>query len=116
MTHLFLKPGVRLHGLSPEMVMAVGVVVGAYEEAGAVECVVTVGMEGSHATSPPSRHYTGDALDFRLHNVDAGARENLVNAVKAHLGGEQSDFTVLWESKGTDNEHLHVQFSPSRPY
>ena len=45
-------------------------------------------------------------MDFRIHNVPVEARLGLVDAIRLALGDR---FVVLWENKGSDFEHLHVQ-------
>lgn len=114
---LRLKPGVKLADLSPRMDLASKIVDGAYSATGIKECWITSSNDSTH--SDDSRHYprnteTGmsEALDFRLHNVPAEMRQVLVNNVKMLLGGDAGEFDVVWEAKGTDNEHLHVEWDP----
>lgn len=107
---LKFKPSVRVLGIRPEMVLATIVIQSAYERKG-VDCVVTVGMDGQHSIG--SEHYTGLALDFRLHNVSQPVRDGLVAEIRDALG---PDFDVIWEAAGTENEHLHVEYDPKQPY
>lgn len=119
MTHasLELKPGVRLHGLIPEMTVAVQIVRDFWDELGADKCVITACIDGTHAGLPcPSGHYTGRALDFRTHSLPQSVAPHfpaVIEELKRRLG---VDFFVLLENMGKDDEHLHVEFRPSQPY
>jgi hypothetical protein len=103
---LSLKPGVRLGGLQPQIVLAALVIEDLYEEL-RVQCVVTSCNDGTHKSN--SKHYSGNALDFRTKTVPRGLLMGLVASVKASLG---TDFDVILESINGDNEHLHVEFDP----
>lgn len=106
-----LKTGVRLLGLRPEMVLAHGIIAAAFAEHGH-DCTVSTGIEGTH--SPGSEHYAGLALDYRLNDVQpVEHRVVIVTTVRDALG---ADFDVLHESRGTPNEHLHVEYDPKSPY
>lgn len=66
---------------------------------------ITSGSDGLHS-GPADPHHTGDALDFRTHDLAAAD----VNALRIRLAGTLGPkFYVLHESPGTANEHLHVQ-------
>lgn len=105
-----LRPSVRILGVKPETVLGALIVESCYAAIG-VDPVVTVGIEGVHSMG--SEHYTGLALDFRMHHVPVDRREALVAAIREALG---PDFDVLWESVGTPNEHLHIEYDPKAPY
>jgi hypothetical protein len=76
---------------------------GIYLQYGA-DCWITSANDGKHKQG--SFHYTDRALDFRLHNVPAVKRANLVRDIKEALG---ADWDVIWEGAGTENEHLHIE-------
>jgi hypothetical protein len=101
------KGGVRLAHLSPQMALAAVVVWDAFSRF-RVDCVVTSANDSKHG--PNSKHYIGDALDFRT-KYDAlnGREQELRDEVKAALG---DDFDVVMEAVGTENEHLHVEYDP----
>jgi len=100
-----LKPGVRLKGLTPQMVLAAMVVEEVLAELGA-PCVITSANDSKHSAA--SWHYKGQALDFRTKFDQLNGMENaLRDAVKAALG---DDFDVVMEAVGTDSEHLHVEY------
>ena len=68
----------------------------------AVPCVVTSGTDGQHGKY--SKHYVGQALDFRTRDIKLELRPTLVKMVKEALG---QDFDVVLES-----DHLHVEYDP----
>ncbi|GEM_PF-5919600 len=68
--------------------------------------VITSGND-SHEHTHNSKHYRDAALDFRLNDISSARdRERIYQTVKEDLG---NDFVVLHESKGSQNEHIHVQ-------
>lgn len=105
---LSLKPGVRLFGLRPETLLALVVAYSVYQDEG-LDCIVTSGVDGTHKSG--SLHYSGAAFDLRIHNVPLDKRAPLYARLKAALG---EDYDVLWEAKGTPNEHLHVEYNPKK--
>jgi len=98
-----LKPGVRLKDLSPQMALAAMIVRDCY---GGGECTITSANDSTH--SALSFHYKGNALDFRTKDY-AGNKEALATKIKEALG---SDFDVVLESLGKDQEHVHVEYDP----
>jgi len=74
--------------------------------------VITSAHDGTHV--PTSRHYTDDALDVRVHNFPTQAAiQRFAKALRAELGPA---FTVLYESAGTPNAHLHLQVKTGTTY
>ena len=109
---MIFKGGVSTAKCTLAMREAATAVEECYTYAGYI-CVVTSGDEEStkHSGRPVmgdarDPHYEGKALDFRINNVPEEKRLRLVDAIRLALG---DDFVVLWEGKGTPNEHLHVQ-------
>lgn len=98
-----LKPGVRVHGLRPEVVIAMLAAESVALRHGQ-ELVVTSGIDGSHSRG--SEHYKGDAFDMRIwFFADPRAvRDDLAVA----LG---TDFDVILEGN-----HIHVEYDPKDPY
>src|SRR5262245_27533458 len=103
-----LKSGVRLLGLKPEMVVAVIAANDVWKAPG-VDLVVTSCIDGTHSRS--SAHYTGRAMDFRVH--DLPDPQAAVAKLKAALG---DDFDVILEGAGTPNGHCHVEHDPKLGY
>ena len=102
-----IKPGVRLIGLTPQMVLA-AIVVNDIFWSLSLECVITSCNDGKHSSQ--SLHYKGQAMDFRTHYPQLDGKEIwLRNKVKDALG---DDFDVVMEAIGTPNEHLHVEYDP----
>jgi hypothetical protein len=105
-----LKPGVRVVGVKPEIVLAMSVADSVFRSI-AVEMVVTACIDGQHKAG--SLHYPGLAFDARSHDLEPALRQKVRDGIAAALG---PDFDVLFEDPGTPNEHLHVEFQPKLPY
>ena len=103
-----LKPGVRVLGIRPEVVIAMVVANGIWARNGA-ELVVTSAIDGAHMRA--SKHYTGCAVDLRTHGLTAP--EEAVKGLKEALG---DDYDVILEGRGDPNEHCHEEFDPKLPY
>lgn len=101
---LSLKPGVRITGMRPEILLAILVAERAYAEAG-YELMVTSCVEGKHSVG--SFHYAGSAADLRTNNVPAEKLQVLVGKIRAAIG---ADFDVVLEA-----DHLHLEFQPKQP-
>ena len=98
---LFLKPGVRLIGIRPELVIAVIAAERVYEKAGH-DFTITTCVDGQHSRG--SLHYAGAAIDVRTRDVPAGDLPKLVSRI---LG---PDFDVVLET-----DHVHLEFQPKQP-
>lgn len=73
------------------------------------ELVLTSVKDGEHpGGTRPSFHPRGLAFDARTHNLEAPMI--LCEELRAALG---PDFDVLLESRGSANEHVHVQYDLS---
>jgi D-alanyl-D-alanine dipeptidase len=97
-----LKPGVKVTGLRPEMVLGCLAVQKVCDELG-VPFVVTSAVEGKHSST--SLHYAGCAIDIRTNNMkgqQAKARDMIDDALGI-------DFDCLDEGN-----HLHLEFQPRR--
>lgn len=99
-----LKEGVRLVGLTPQLVLAILVVDGVATKHG-VDCVVTSAADSTHKRG--SLHYVGAAADFRTRELAAGVLSSFRDDVAALLG---PDFDVVLEV-----DHLHVEWQPKTP-
>lgn len=100
-----LKPGVKLRDLAPQIVLAIQAAEHIYWNAAQTAVVVTSGNDSQHKDG--SLHYTGRAADLRIKTVPEKLRERVVRQLRDALGGE---FDVLWEGRGTENEHVHVEW------
>ncbi len=101
---LFLKPGVRLTGIRPELLIAVIAAERVYEESGH-DFTITGCVEGKHSIG--SLHYAGAAIDVRTRDIPAAEVEKLAARVRECLG---LDFDVVLEK-----DHLHMEHQPKQP-
>ena len=113
-----IKTGVRIYKLSPELVFAHTMVLDAYRQVG-VECIVTSINDGRHSFG--SKHYNGDAIDYRSNSVPRNQLDNLCGLIARNLDLTKietkntwvgADFDLLLEGKGSPNEHIHLEFQP----
>ena len=104
---IHLKHGVRLIGLTPQIVLAIVIAGGVYERDG-LELVVTSVTDGRHMRG--SLHYVGAAVDFRVPRDDKGVPDGsqLRQRLAEALG---PDFDVVDEG-----DHIHVEWQPKEPY
>ena len=107
----------RIHGIRPEVVLAIQVAEGIWGKAGTPLLTITAGIEGQHADGSngtcPSGHYDGRAVDLRTKTLLAGQAPNVVKMLAAALG---PDFFVLYEDPTGPNAHVHCEWRPAAPY
>lgn len=96
-----IKPGVSIAKLTPQMAMGYTIIMAVGREL-SIDVIVTSGDDGKHMEN--SKHYDGNALDFRIRHVDANRRRFFQKAVQEALG---SNFDVVLEPT-----HLHVEYDP----
>ena len=99
---IHIKRGVRIHGIMPEIVLALVVADQVYTQLGH-DLVVTSVIDGKHMRA--SIHYIGGAVDLRLPGDDGIAARN---RIALRLGG---DYDVILESN-----HIHVEWQPKGGY
>lgn len=74
---------------------------------------ITSGIDGVHSVG--SRHYDDPerddppALDFRSKHVPPETMDKIYRRIKQFL---LPLFDVIWEARGTWNEHLHIEYHP----
>lgn len=100
---LFIKPGVRITGMRPEILLAAVAAERVYDKAG-FEFTITACVDGKHTTG--SLHYAGAAIDIRTRHVPADKLPNILSQIKECLA---ADFDVLRES-----DHIHIEFQPKQ--
>jgi hypothetical protein len=118
---IHIKPGVVLHRLQPQIVLAAHVVDEIYQRHDIIECWLTAGSDGKH--KPNSKHYSGEALDFRTHNVPAQLRTVIATDVAKTLIGRVFDgrhgrVKMIYQSPGNPTlydvvlhkTHMHVEY------
>ena len=98
-----LKPGVKVGGISPEIMVALMVAHDACVNEG-VELVITSVTDGVHGEH--SLHYHGKAIDLRTRDIAPPVRGKLRATIADNLGAE---FDVVLET-----DHLHIEFDPPR--
>jgi len=101
---MFIKEGVKLKGVQPETVLAMGVCDAVYKQMGfpSGEVTITSVMDGQHM--PGSLHYKGLAFDFRTRDLQDWEKDTLVKNLRLRLGLE---YDVVLEP-----DHGHVEFDP----
>ena len=96
-----IKPGVKITGLRPEMLIALQCADRIWDKLGQ-ELVITSGIEGKHAAN--SDHYKGLAVDLRTRYFTLPEQQVAYDSLKESLG---EDFAVIIEST-----HMHVAYRP----
>jgi hypothetical protein len=100
---LLLKPGVRVAGIRPEVLLAVVAAEGVFEEAG-VDLVLTACVDGKHSLG--SLHYAGQVVDIRTRDVPPEMRQKLAARVRECVG---EDYDMILEET-----HMHLEYQPKR--
>lgn len=101
---LLLKPGVRITGMRPEILLAAVAAERVYEEAGH-DFVITACVDGKHMAG--SFHFAGAAIDVRTRDLPPADVPKVLARIKACVG---DDFDVLLEA-----DHIHIEFQPKAP-
>jgi len=98
-----LKPGVRLLGMRPELMIAILAAYSIYDDHG-YNCTVTSVVDGQHSYG--SAHFTGEGVDIRTRNVPGDELQVIRKEIAKALGKE---FDVVLES-----DHLHIEYDPKK--
>ena len=98
-----IKPGVRIQGARPELVIGLMVAQEVFLEHGSALTVTSI-IDGAHTRG--SIHYSGNAADLRIWELKDP--NETANALNQALGG---DFDVIVEK-----DHIHLEFQPKLPY
>lgn len=110
---LALKSNVQLTNLQPEMIIAVLVFMGLVENITNV-LTITSANDGKHKDT--SRHYSGNALDFRTQDMwntlSANQRMYELSVLRSSLTAALPGFDVVLESVNLPNEHMHIEWDP----
>lgn len=99
---IYIKKGVRAHGIRPELVLAIMIAHQVYSDMDH-EFIITSVIDGKHMRA--SIHYTGGAFDVRSPASRADVYRNRI----AEALGE--DFDVVLE-----DTHIHVEWQPKVGY
>lgn len=102
---IILKPGVRIVGIRPELLLAIMVVEGVFALRNKTLTITAV-IDGTHSRG--SLHYAGMAFDVRARELPPGEADEVANLIRASLGG---DFDVVVEA-----DHMHIEYQPKEAY
>jgi hypothetical protein len=94
------KNGAEIAGITPEALLIIIVADGCFRLSGE-DCIVTSVTDGKHSSG--SRHYSGNAVDFRLPSYATSALA-IVNRMRSCF---DEDYDVVIES-----DHIHVEYDP----
>ena len=73
-----------------------------------VDMLLTSGNDSEHMKG--SKHYTGNALDFRSHHLSVEECRALLKIVRRRLG---KNYQVILENPMKNNEHIHIEYDPN---
>lgn len=102
---MLLKPGVRIQGLRPELVLAMVILDGVFVLRRAVLTITAV-IDGKHSAG--SLHYAGSAFDARTRDIPPAEVQEVATLARTALG---ADFDVVVEP-----DHLHIEYQPKEAY
>lgn len=102
---LSIKSGVRVHGLSTPIVLAIIVAEGVFRELGH-DLTLTAGIDGKHSAG--SSHYAGNAVDLRSRILPEGVAPKACAMIQERLG---PDYFAQVEV-----DHIHIQYRPQNAY
>lgn len=110
---LSLKSNVQLTNLQPEMIIAVLVFMGLVQDFAPV-VTITSANDGVHKNT--SRHFSGNALDFRtkdmFNTLSDSQRVYELSMLRSTLTQSLPGFDVVLESVNLPNEHIHIEWDP----
>jgi len=73
-----------------------------------VDMLMTSGNDSKHMKN--SKHYTGEAGDYRSHHLTVEECRALLKIIRRRLG---KNYQVILESPMKANEHIHIEYDPS---
>lgn len=109
---LHFKIGVSLKGMVPQMAVALQVAEAVFRDEADANVIVTSGNDSQH--SPTSLHYLGRAVDLRTKHLLPGQPEIVADTLRRALG--HLGFDVVFEGRGTDSEHIHLELDRRAGY
>lgn len=98
---MWLKPGVKIDGIKPELLLAIIVAEEVYRLARR-SLVITSVKDGKHMKG--SLHYSGSALDLRIYPEGRVPPGQMAKEIQNRLG---KDFDVILEP-----DHIHIEYQP----
>ena len=101
---MYIKSGASVDGCRAEILRAaIEIIDPIFREYGQ-EAVITSGTEKYKHSAKRSRHYAGDALDFRHRFFDLPGKNQVLQELTKRLG---KHFVVVLEST-----HFHIHYAP----
>ena len=98
------KIGTKVSGIRTELILAILVAEGVYNEHG-TDLVLTSVNDGRHSYT--SLHYSGSAVDIRTRNLPKDTNVQLiVGGIEKALSNE---YDVVLEK-----DHIHIEYQPKR--
>ncbi len=94
-----LKPGVKVEGLQPEILLGIMIANNVYQEA-KQPFVVTSLLDGKHSSK--SLHYSGHAADLRTRDLKGITAKEIADQIRGRL---TIDYDVVVE-----DDHIHMEF------
>ena len=101
---MLLKKTVKIDGLQPQMMVAIGWVAAAYIQFANQPVVLTSALD-SHDDRPKSLHLKGLACDFRTRHITQEQAKHIVSFLRVWLDPLGFD-TVL------EYDHIHTEYDP----
>ncbi len=101
---MLLKQGISISGCRAEILIAGLTIIDPIFRQFGKESVITSGTERYKHSATRSRHYSGDALDFRHRWFDYQTKVRICDELTLRLG---KHFVVVLESS-----HFHIHFAP----
>lgn len=105
---LSFKETVRIGGIQPQLIIGLMLAEQVFAALSS-DCIITSCNDSVHM--PKSLHYAGKALDFRTKHLMMP--DKVFAALKSQL--EPLGFQVIWEDKGGNNQHFHIEHDPKVP-
>lgn len=103
-----VKETVRFKRFTPEIIALLAVIPKVWQQV-VPETVPTITSANDSTHGANSYHYSDYALDLRSKNISDAQKDAVLAALKSELGGKNYD--VILESRGTDNEHFHIEYN-----
>lgn len=98
---MILKSGVKLTGMTPQIVLAMMIADDLYKRYGQ-ELVVTSVTDSTHGAD--SKHYEGNGFDCRTSYFTLSSQKTIVEKLKERL--DESYDIVL------EKDHIHIEYDP----
>jgi hypothetical protein len=105
---MLFKRGVDAAKASRETWFAMGVLAALYHLVAGKRLTVTSVADGTHG--PRSKHYSGEAFDTRVRDLDPTEREAIIAAAREILNPRGYD--VISKETAGHADHDHIEYDP----